>query len=207
MRRSYVIRPSAHELAGLVCAAQRGDDRAVDLLLAAIRPSLLGYFTRRLPRDVADDLTQVTLIRVVGALKRIQPDRAGCYIARVAQNLLRTANHRRSRDRRRYAPAVLADDVASPESPEAYAEYDELVHAVRRASRTVLPRELRTVVLALLRGQTTAEIAASQGVSPITIRTRLMRARAMLRRELPDYLPPSGVTGLRARFDIGDEAA
>jgi DNA-directed RNA polymerase specialized sigma24 family protein len=63
------------------------------------------------------------------------------------------------------------------------------------------------VVLALLRGQTTAEIAASQGVSPITVRTRLMRARAILRRELPDYLPPNGVAPLGIPFEIENDAA
>lgn len=82
-----------------------------------------------------------------------------------------------------------------------------LVRAVRRASGAVLPRELRTVVFARLGGQTTAEIAASQGVSPITVRTRLLRARAIPRRELPDYLPPNGVAPLGIPFEIENDAA
>jgi hypothetical protein len=48
----------------------------------------------------------------------------------------------------------------------------------------VLPPPLRVVVLGLLDGQTPAEIAASLHLSPVTIRTRLLRARVLLRHEL-----------------------
>lgn len=194
LHHHYVIRSSTEELTRLVCAAQRGDSRAVDDLLAAIRPSLIGFFARRVPLDAAEDLAQVTLIRVVGALHRIQPERADSYVARVAQNLLRTAIWRRARDRRRYVSARIEDRIEAPDSAESDMEYRELVSAVRRASVTVLPRDLRMIVGALLRGHTTAEIAAAQRVSPVTIRTRLLRARALLRHELGAHLRPPATT-------------
>lgn len=203
----YVIRSSRQELTRLVSAAQRGDPRAVDDLLAAIRPSLVGFFARRVPLDAAEDLAQVTLIRVVGALHRIQPERVDSYVARVAQNLLRTANWRRARDRRRFMSAGIGDRVEAPDSADADAEYRELLSAVRRASVRVLPRDLRAIVFALLRGQTTGEIAAAQRVSPITIRTRLLRARALLRRELRSYLIPSAVITSAAGSEAADDAA
>jgi hypothetical protein len=57
----------------------------------------------------------------------------------------------------------------------------------------VLPPPLRLVVLGLLEGQTPAEIAASLHLSPVTIRTRLLRARILLRHELWPLLggPPT----------------
>jgi len=205
--RLYVIRSNAEELTRLVRAAQSGDSTAVDDLLAAIRPSLVGFFARRVPLDAAEDLAQVTLIRVVGALHRIQPERVDSYVARVAQNLLRTANCRRARDRRRFVSAGIGDRVEDPGSADGEAEYRELLSAVRRASVRALPRDLRAIVFALLRGQTTGEIAAAQRVSPITIRTRLLRARALLRRELRSYLNPDALATPAAEPEAADDAA
>ncbi|NUR76156.1 MAG: sigma-70 family RNA polymerase sigma factor [Thermoleophilia bacterium] len=202
-----VIRSSTRDLTRFVRAAQGGDSRAVDDLLAAIRPSLVGYFARRVPLDAAEDLAQVTLIRVVGALHRIQPERADSYVARVAQNLLRTARWRQARDRRRYVSADQGNRIEGGDTSDADADYHELLFAVRRASARVLPRDLRVIVAAVLRGHTPAEIAAAQRVSPITIRTRLLRARALLRRELGSYLNPSPVAALLVRSEVADDAA
>ena len=67
-------------------------------------------------------------------------------------------------------------------------EYRDLSEAIVRVAPAVLPPPLANIVLGLLHGETTAEIATKQKVSPITIRTRLIRARAVLRRELRAYL-------------------
>src|SRR5712691_7240229 len=98
----YVGWPPPEELRALIDRAQHDDAGALERLLAALRRPLLAYFSRRVPDDTAEDLTQVALIRISRALPRIQPDRAGRYVSTVARNLFRSAHRRRVRDGNRY---------------------------------------------------------------------------------------------------------
>jgi RNA polymerase sigma factor (sigma-70 family) len=184
MRRSCTIRLNADRLAVLVRAAQNDEDRALDRLLSTVRPALLSYFCRRVPEDVAEDLAQIALIRIVKALPRIDPERAGAFIATIGQNLLRTTFRRQARDSRRLASSITPDEIESGVTADAEVELQDLLDAVVRASSRTLSHELRDVVVALLQGQSRAEIAATQEISQITVRTRLMRARLILREEL-----------------------
>lgn len=190
MRHTYVVRLKDADLPTLIRAAQRDEPRAVDTLLGAIRPSLIRYFSQRLTPDLAEDLAQVALVRTVKALPRIEAERASAFIARIAQNLLRSAYKSRVRDARRYA-GVSVDEIESASASDADVEQQDLIAAVRSASERALPRELRDIIFALLRGQSHAEIAAKQGISRVTVRTRLMRAREILRRELAHNAAPA----------------
>ena len=183
--------PEATTLALLVREAQQDTPGALDKLLATLRPPLLEFFSRRLPRDVAEDSTQGALLRIASALRRIDPERADAYVATVARNLLRTAYRRRTIDRRRRADLNLADIPEYRDIADARVEYEELVCAVHRAIAAKLSPTLAEIVWAILRGETPTEIAARQGVSPVTVRTRLMRARALLRKEMGAYLDSS----------------
>lgn len=186
----YVAWPPPDELGALLDCAQRGDERALDSFLTVLRPSLLAYFAYRLPQDAAEDLTQLALIRITRALPRIDVARADRYVRTAARNLLRSAYRRQARDGRRYAADAFVDDAESRMALDLDVEYQELAQAIRQAATTSLPPPLARIVLGLLAGETTVEIAAKQDVSPITIRTRLLRARACLRRELRVYLEP-----------------
>jgi RNA polymerase sigma-70 factor (ECF subfamily) len=194
MPYTRVVWPEENELARLVRAAQRGEGRALDALLTVLRPVFVACVGRRLAPDVAEDLAQSALLRTVRALPTIDPQRARRYLITIARNLLRTEFRRRARDSRRSADAALADTVASPPRyPRA--EYEELVRAVERASANTLSPDLRGIVLGLLRGLTPSEIASELGLKPVTVRTRLLRARALLRQELAPYLESGLRTG------------
>ena len=111
----------------------------------------------------------------------------------VARNLLRTAYYRSLRDADRSVPLDAGaldtvDALAAPTDLDADLEAEELSRAVRCVSAAALAPELRDVVLALLREERLAEFAARSRVKPATIRTRLMRARAILRHRLRAYL-------------------
>ena len=181
--------PDAEVLSQRIRAAQGGDEQALERLLEGLRPSFLAYFSRRFSLDVAEDLTQIALLRIARAVDRIDPERATNYVMTVLRNLLRTARSRQLRDEHRH----LAIDNLIVDTRQADAnarpEYEELARAVHRVSETTLPAPLADIVLGLLRGETPNEIAKRQGVSPITIRTRLLRARAILRRELQSQVP------------------
>lgn len=179
--------PSAEVLTCLVRNAQSGQPRAIDELLAALRPSLLAFFQRRLSADLTEDLAQLALIRISGAVARIDPERADSYISTVARNVLRTAYRVNARDRARQGDSDLTELPAESASVDDGLEYAELVRAIHRTCLTQVQPGLREVAVGFLRGDSAAEIAMELDISPITVRTRMMRVRAILRRELCAY--------------------
>lgn len=138
--------------------------------------------------DVADDLAQLALMRIAGAVSRIDPERAEAYIGTIARNLLRTAYRARARDHDREGDAEPSELPAPAMSPDQRAEYEDLMAAVHRACLTKLGPGLREVAVGLLNGASTAEIATELHISPITVRTRLLRMRGILRAELSPHL-------------------
>ncbi len=181
--------PAPKVLGQLVREAQQDGADALNHLLATLRPALMTFFERRLPPDLpeTEDLTQLALMRITKALRRVDPERADDYIATVARNLLRTAYRERARDQARYLPAG-SELAAAIWLPDCQAEYEELVLAVHRAVLTKLPRPLREIVKRLLDDQSQVQIADELQVNETTVRTRLRRARSILRRELARYL-------------------
>ncbi len=183
---------SAERIARLISAAQSGSTDSLNALLVAVRPGLVTFFSRRLARDQAEDLTQAALIRIVRALPSIEPVRGDRFISTVAVNLLRTAFAQRARDRSRWAPVNLAKVFSTQTALDLHVEYEELTRAVHRACSVSLPPALQEVVLGVLRGETPTEIAKRLQLNPTTVRTRLVRARKILQLELAPYLDVSG---------------
>jgi len=175
--------PASETLGQLVREAQRDGTDALDRLLAALRPALVTFFERRFPSDLTEDLAQLALMRIAKALRRIDPERADAYTITVARNLLRTAYRERARDLGRYMP-VSAELASTTPAADSQAEYEELVLAVHRAVLTKLPRPLQEIMSRVLEDESPLQIADQLHMSPVTVRTRLMRARWILRREL-----------------------
>lgn len=180
--------PSRELLSTLVERAQRGSEGDVDRLLSAVRPALYAFFRQRTDGDAAEDLTQLTLLRIAGAVERIDHLRADAYLSAVARNLLRSTYKARARDRQRMTE--LDDDVDVPveSGAEMKSEYEDLARAVHCAALSMDQTALRDVTLGLLGGDSRAEVAERLAISPITVRTRLMRVRSLLRQRLPAYL-------------------
>lgn len=192
--------PPAEALSRLVRDAQSGRAE-INELLTFLRPALVTFFKRRLALDICEDLTQMALIRVSGAIKRIDPERADSYVATVARNLLRTTYRRHARERSRVDPASPDELPARSMSVDSRLEYEDLVRRVHRACLEKLRPELRDIGLGLLQGHTPVEIANTLDMNPITVRTRLMRVRGILREELGAYLESE------TRFDRRSETA
>jgi RNA polymerase sigma-70 factor (ECF subfamily) len=182
--------PAPEALTRLVAEAQCGSASAVNALLSTLWPALVSYYARRIGGDLADDLAQAALLRIHGALPGIEPERADAFIATVARNVLRTGYAQQGRALRRWAPEQFAEDKSAPTAADRHLEYRELARAVHDAANSALTPQQREIVLSLLREESPAEIAARLNISPITVRTRLQRARAVLRRELWPYLNP-----------------
>jgi len=193
--------PASETLGQLVREAQRDGSDALNRLLATLRPALMRFFERRFPSEVTEDLTQLALMRIAKALRRIDPERADSYTITVARNLLRTAYRQRARDVHRYLP-VAAELASTIPPPDSQAEYEQLVLTLHRAVLTKLPQPLREIVNRVLEDESPLQIAEALHISPVTVRTRLMRARWILRRELAAYIP---CCGPRARPECDED--
>lgn len=147
------------------------DEQEFQSLYDATARPILAYLTGVTGRrDVADDLLQETYCRL---LVRRPPamDAEGTrrYLFRIASNLLRD-RWRRGEDRAYPEPA----EAASP--PNA----DTQVHLqidVRTAMRAMKPRERELLWLAYVEGMSHAEIAEAMGLSAMSVRLLLFRAR------------------------------
>jgi RNA polymerase sigma factor (sigma-70 family) len=188
--------PAPDTLSALVRDA-KCDPRGVDVLLTTIRPALHSFFRQYTDADAAEDLTQLSLLRITGAVARIEPERADSYLSAVARNLLRTNYRLRARDRRRTSTLTEAVDVADDEVADGRAEYADLADAVERACLDIEQPALRQIALGVLRGRSATELANEFAISPITVRTRLMRIRTSLRRQLAAYLDEKDVVATR----------
>jgi RNA polymerase sigma-70 factor (ECF subfamily) len=153
-----------------------GEQEFRSLYEATARP-ILAYLTGVTGRrDVADDLLQETYCRFLTRGPRpMEQSEARRYLFRIATNLLRD-RWRRGED---------AQWTEMPEQgflPETNTEID-----VRSAMRALKPRERELLWLAYVEGMNHAEIAAATGLSAISIRLLLYRARrraaALLRPE------------------------
>lgn len=161
-----------------------------DVYRANVR-AVTGFFARRCsdPQTVAD-LTSETFVRAVGSYRRFDPSRgtARAWLIGIANNVFRAyvgaVAEERSTVTRLRGQLVLGEDVV-----------DELAARIdaQSASRALLERvagfpEAERIALELVdvMRMPTKEAAHAAGVSAGTLRVRLFRARARLRKERID---------------------
>ena len=136
-------------------------------------------------RQDAEDAAQEVFLKILRARawQEIREERA--FVARLAWR----AAVDRWRDSRRtplhgqcgaeFEPEEIADQARGPEELVVAANWEAAVHRLIDS----LPEELRQP-LALSAEMNSREIAAAMGIAEGTVRTRLMRARAMLREKI-----------------------
>ncbi|MBS2938146.1 SigE family RNA polymerase sigma factor [Nocardioides sp. J2M5] len=123
----------------------------------------------------AEDLVQATLVKAVPHWRRIRDD-PEAYVRRtmVHENVTRW----RRRRWREQAADVLPEPLA--DAPD----QDDLL-AVRAALATLAPRQRAVLVLRYYEGLSEAEIAATLGIRPGTVKSQTRDALARLRQALP----------------------
>ncbi len=146
--------------------AAAGEEGFRQLYEATSRP-LWGYVHHASGRaDVADDLLQETYCRFLARrAPAMDAAQVKSYLFRIATNLL----HDRFRS---------PEAMAGPEASDRGVEQDQDAHLdVREAMRQLKPRERELLWLAYVEGMSHAEIAAATGLSTLSIRMLLFRAR------------------------------
>jgi len=163
---------------GLVDAARAGDESALLRLLVACRPDLTRYARRACESDDVEEAVQDALWLMY---RRIGGLRAGvalsAWMFQVVRRLCLRFTPRRA-TRERIAGAPLTENL-----PEAGAEDGlrlDLVHVIGE-----LPPSYRDVlILRDIRGFEASEVAAELGITVEAVKSRLHRARALVREML-----------------------
>lgn len=176
-------------------SVQTGDGiRAVQRdLSAAFRreaPGLLGFFLRRAadPDDAAD-LVSETFLAAWRSKRRdaIEPDLLRAWLFGIARNVL--AQYRRGRHRRNALSERLRASVAVDLAAGAFVGAGDgldpdLVEHVRELIRRLPPLDREIIGLVYDEGFSQEEVAVILGRPSATVRSRLARARAVLRDQL-----------------------
>jgi RNA polymerase sigma-70 factor (ECF subfamily) len=179
------------ELDELIRRAQDGDVRAFELLLEGQLPQVRRYARAfaSSPAD-ADDLAQEALIKVYKSLRLFHYQAAfTSWLYAVVRNVFLDAlKSRRGREEKREEPLQpeLAQGLPGGAAPD-----EELRRAQEReqlwAALRLVPLEFRSaLVLFDLEGHSYDEVAAIEGVPVGTVKSRLSRGRAALRKLLEE---------------------
>lgn len=181
---------AAGDLAALVDRAERGDGRAVEAVLTAVRDDVHRLALRMTGQpDDALDATQEILVKVLTRLSTFAGEAAfTTWVHRVGVNHL--LDRRRSAvERLERTFATFADDLhdgLTPVAPNAGPELDLLAREVKRgctlAMLTCLDREARVAyILGEVFGVSSSEGAWICETTPAAYRKRLSRARTAVR--------------------------
>ncbi len=175
--------------AALMAAVRAGEREAFASLVDRHKDAVVNYLTRLTAnRDRAEDLAQETFIRLWRAPRYDEQGKLLPFLFRIATNLVRT-EERRAR-RWRLIAAVLPHALAtagarSPASdPIAALERRELREQLVLAIAELPLRYRVPLVLRDVEDLSYEEIAAALGCPEGTVKSRINRARTLLREQL-----------------------
>lgn len=195
---------STREERHLIRAAQQGDNRAFDRLVHRYQSQVYRAMTRACANpDLAEDVLQEAMIRAFRALPKFRGDSSfATWLYRIARNLCV-----RKQQQAQAHPTISLDhpitneedantlmtqlvDVFA-ENPQQVVLEDEIRQKVREAVDR-LPANLREVlILRDIEDLSNQETAKRTGLTVAAVKSRLHRARALLREQLEDYFSES----------------
>ena len=166
----------------LVWAMAHGDEKALDELYARHGASLLVYLIGRMgDRQLAEDVLQEVMLAAWKGASRFRGE------SKVRTWLLAIARHRAINAQRghrlpctRLDETIATSDVGPLDALVRDVERDE----TRMALQELPPDQQETLELIFYHGLSGPEVAAIQGVAPGTVKSRLHRAKAALRKLL-----------------------
>ena len=182
----------------LIEAAKNGDETAFAVIVSRYRNPITNYLYRFLnDYEEAVDLAQETFVRVYFAIDRYHTDYAfSTYIYRIATNLAISELRRRKRRTILSLTGLFqteADDTTEfqPTDPKALPDKDliddEQGRVIARAIATLPPKYRIPVILRDIEGRTYEEIASILELGLGTTKSRISRARGLLKEKLKNY--------------------
>jgi RNA polymerase sigma-70 factor (ECF subfamily) len=178
------------------------DERAFPELVRRYQGRVTNLVSRVLnDRECADDLAQEVFVRVfVHRRNYRRGSKFSTWLFTIAANLAKNEIRRRVRRRNWFSLDALqevlkdsAPQLADPtEGRESRMEREQLREAVGRAIATVPEKYRLSLVLRDIEGLSYEEIALALGIPGGTVRSRINRARSMLKRKLQPLLRKEG---------------
>ncbi|WP_367138876.1 RNA polymerase sigma factor ShbA [Saccharothrix sp. HUAS TT1] len=171
-------------------ASVRGDRRAVEALLAKIRPVVVKYCRARLgggqrSSTSAEDVAQEVCLAVLKALPsyREQGRPFMAFVYGIAAHKVADAHRAAARNRAESVPE-LPDSAGAEPGPELRALQGELSDRMGRLLDVLPERQREILVLRVVLGLSAEETAASVGSTPGAVRVAQHRALARLRKAM-----------------------
>lgn len=180
-------RPSDREL---LERTRAHDEAAFEALVERHQDLLINYATRMIGcRSQAEDVVQETFVRFFRSLDRYREQgNLKAFLLRIVTNLVVSRERRRKRWRL-LLPAFSGAEVARTEpSPQALALLSEAHRQLLTSIQTLDPRYRAPLIMREIEGLTYQEIALALRVSEGTVKSRLHRARALVKQALSPYL-------------------
>jgi RNA polymerase sigma-70 factor (ECF subfamily) len=173
----------------LVARVRSGDPDAFDALYDALHGRVFNFLARLSnSRDVAEDLSEETWLRLVTHAARLQPDtRVAAWLFTVARNLyLSYCRSRLLEDAQLTDLLGLWPSGSAQPTPLEAAEANEAQRQIARALASLPVGHREALLLVGVEGLSPADAARACGISPEAMRQRLCRARALLARRLDE---------------------
>jgi RNA polymerase sigma factor (sigma-70 family) len=173
----------------LMSAWVAGDSRAFEQLFARLAPRVHGFFMRSFDATVADDLLQVTFMKVHRARTSFdQGQKVKPWLFAVAARVRLDQLRKRMRLPEDADEEALARADEQAHGEEASVVGSDVQEAVR-AALSRLPESQRAVIhLHRYEGMTFPEIAAALGTTPGAVKLRAFRGYETLRVQLKGLL-------------------
>lgn len=178
------------------------DERAFSELVRRFQGRVINLISRVLnDREASDDLAQEVFVRVfVHRRNYRRGSRFSTWLFTIAANLAKNEIRRRVRRRNWFSLDALTETLkdsvpalADPtEGRESLMEREQLQEALGRAIATVPEKYRLSLVLRDIEGLPYEEIAQVLGIPGGTVRSRINRARVMLKRKLQPLLRREG---------------
>ncbi len=172
-------------VAMLVLAAKRGDRNALRELVRKHQGAVGGLLRRMLGPvglgALTEDLAQETFLRAFRALDRFDPDGPATFSTWLLKIAARLAINELARKRPRVEPNAELVDVDSPERAH---DRRRMAAAIEQAVAELPPPFRAAFVLREYNGLDYAEIAQMLQLELGTVKSRLSRARRLLRERL-----------------------
>jgi len=178
--------PSEREL---VEAARDGQVRALEQLLDRYQARVLRILRfLGVPAQDREDVAQEVFVRVFRHLRGFRAGQEfGAWVYRITVNASHDYRSRRGRVTRGEAPWSETVEHEDPgPGPAEGARQAELRKALERALESLSERERTIFVLREIEGLETREVAGALGITTITVRRHLSRARRRLRSSLEE---------------------
>lgn len=188
----------------LMARVAEDDERAFSELVMRFQGRVANLISRVLnDREATDDLAQEVFVRVfVHRRNYRRGSRFSTWLFTIAANLAKNEIRRRVRRRNWFSLDALQEMVqdnalvlADPaEGRESLMEREQLQEAMGRAIATVPEKYRLALVLRDIEGLAYEEIAQVLGIPGGTVRSRINRARSMLKRKLQPLLKREGTS-------------